>query len=104
MKPPQVCRKHHGVESEPSALTLSDVDRPFADLYNTEGDGGFPGPNFFARPVVGGHFAFLTLEKACDGKAMDGLKFLEEESSVEHLLKVETAATDMRERAAAKRG
>ncbi|KAM3419418.1 hypothetical protein BST61_g5346 [Cercospora zeina] len=43
-------------------------DRPFTDLYKTEGDGGFPGPNFFARPVVGSHFAFLTLERACQGK------------------------------------
>ena len=33
----------------------------------TEGDGGFPGPNFYARPVVGAHFAFLALERACDG-------------------------------------
>ncbi|KAI5369539.1 hypothetical protein Slin15195_G004150 [Septoria linicola] len=43
-------------------------DRPFTDLYKTEGDGGFPGPNFFARPVVGSHYAFLTLERACQGK------------------------------------
>ncbi|CAK3896360.1 glutaminase A L-glutamine amidohydrolase [Lecanosticta acicola] len=43
-------------------------DRPFTDLYETEGGGGFPGPNFFARPVVGSHFAFLTLERACGGK------------------------------------
>jgi len=54
------------------------TDRPFTDLYRTEGRGGFPGPNFFARPVVGAHFAFLTLERACGGKAMDGLKFLDE--------------------------
>ena len=54
------------------------VDRPFTDLHNTEGDGGFPGPNFFARPVVGGHFAFLTLGRACGGKAMEGLAFLDE--------------------------
>jgi hypothetical protein len=40
-------------------------DRPFTDLYKTEEDGGFPGPNFFARPVVGSHFAFLTMERAC---------------------------------------
>lgn len=52
-------------------------DRPFTDLHNTEGDGGFPGPNFFARPVVGGHFAFLTLGRACGGSAMQGLAFLE---------------------------
>ncbi|KAM5451018.1 hypothetical protein MaudCBS49596_004129 [Microsporum audouinii] len=53
------------------------TDHPLTDLYNTEGDGGYPGPNFFARPVVGGHFAFLALEKACNGKATEGLKFLE---------------------------
>ncbi|KFY17183.1 hypothetical protein V492_00832, partial [Pseudogymnoascus sp. VKM F-4246] len=41
------------------------TDRPLTDLYETEGEGGFPGPHFFARPVVGGHFAFLALERAC---------------------------------------
>ncbi|KAI3241083.1 hypothetical protein DTO012A7_2782 [Penicillium roqueforti] len=54
------------------------TDRPLTDLHNTEGDGGFPGPNFFARPVIGGHFAFLALERACGGKAMPGLSFLDE--------------------------
>ncbi|KAL8931155.1 MAG: hypothetical protein Q9211_007190, partial [Gyalolechia sp. 1 TL-2023] len=54
------------------------TDRPFTDLHMTEGRGGFPGPNFFARPVIGGHFAFLTLKEACGGKAMDGLKFLDD--------------------------
>lgn len=54
------------------------TDKPFTDLYRTEGKGGFPGPTFFARPVVGGHFAFLALERACGGKAMDGLAFLDE--------------------------
>ena len=53
------------------------IDRPFTDLHNTEGHGGFPGPNFFARPVIGGHFAFLTLERACGGEAMRGLEFLD---------------------------
>lgn len=43
----------------------TETDRPLADLHDTEHNGGFPGPNFFARPVIGGHFAFLTLEKAC---------------------------------------
>ena len=47
------------------------------DLHDTEGTGGFPGINFLARPVVGGHFAFLTLERACGGKAMAGLDFLD---------------------------
>lgn len=46
------------------------TDRPLTDLYRTEGNGGFPGPNFFARPVVGSHFAFLALERACGGKGM----------------------------------
>jgi hypothetical protein len=50
-------------------------DRAFTDLYKTEGDGGFPGPNFFARPVVGSHFAFLTLERACSGKAAEAFKY-----------------------------
>lgn len=54
------------------------TDRPFADLHNTEGKGGFPGPNFFARPVVGGHFAFLALRRACGGRAMEGLRFLDD--------------------------
>jgi hypothetical protein len=55
------------------ALWLNETvtDRPFTDLYVTEGEGGFPGPWFFARPVVGGHFAFLTLERAC-GKGGGG--------------------------------
>jgi hypothetical protein len=59
------------------ALWLNETatDRPFTDLYNTEGDGGFPGPYFFARPVVGGHFAFLTLERACGGLGLKAFDF-----------------------------
>jgi hypothetical protein len=59
------------------ALWLNETvtDRPFTDLYNTEGDGGFPGPWFFARPVVGGHFAFLTLERACGGMVKGAFDF-----------------------------
>ena len=53
------------------------TDRPFTDLFTTEGKGEFPGPNFFARPVVGAHYAFLTLERACGGNAMEGLQFLD---------------------------
>ncbi|OJJ39227.1 hypothetical protein ASPWEDRAFT_49265 [Aspergillus wentii DTO 134E9] len=52
------------------------IDRPLTDLHETEGDGGYPHPDFFARPVVGGHFAFLALERACGGRAMEGLEFL----------------------------
>ncbi|KAJ5174657.1 glutaminase [Penicillium canariense] len=54
------------------------TDRPFTDLHNTEGDGNFPGPTFFARPVIGGHFAFLALERACGGRAMPGLSFVDD--------------------------
>lgn len=59
------------------------------DLYDTEGTGGFPRGDdqntitFKARPVVGGHFSFLALERACGGKAMDGLKFLDEREEQE---------------------
>lgn len=45
------------------------TDRPLTDLYKTEEDGGFPGNRFTARPVVGSHFAFLTLERVCGGRA-----------------------------------
>ncbi|KAL8677392.1 MAG: hypothetical protein Q9224_007199 [Gallowayella concinna] len=55
------------------------TDRPFTDLYETEGTGGWPGAHFMARPVTGGHFAFLTLDKACGGKAMGGLSFLDDD-------------------------
>lgn len=70
------------------------TDRPFTDLYKTEGDGGFPGPNFFARPVIGGHFAFLTLERACGGKAMDGLKFLDEAVDAQDADRAKVAAQE----------
>ncbi|EEP82641.1 conserved hypothetical protein [Uncinocarpus reesii 1704] len=73
--------RHEILESVALWLNETATDRPMTDLYKTEGDGGFPGPNFFARPVVGGHFAFLALERACRGKAMDGLKFLNEGAS-----------------------
>lgn len=58
------------------ALWLNETatDRAFTDLYETEGDGGFPGPYFFARPVVGSVFAFLTLERACGGQGKEALK------------------------------
>jgi hypothetical protein len=55
------------------------TDRPLTDLHDTEGNGGYPGITFFARPVVGGHFSFLALQQACNRRAMDGLAFLEEE-------------------------
>ncbi|CAG7938923.1 unnamed protein product [Penicillium nalgiovense] len=66
------------LESVAQWVNETSTDRPFTDLHNTEGDGGFPGPNFFARPVIGGHFAFLALERACGGKAMPGLSFLDD--------------------------
>ena len=59
-------------------LNETSTDRPLTDLHDTEGDGGFLGAYFMARPVVGGHFAFLTLARACGGDAERGLAFLEE--------------------------
>jgi hypothetical protein len=61
---------------------------PLTDLYDTEGDGGFPGIAFKARPVVGGHFAFLALERACGGKAVAALSFLDDEEpkDLKHLI------------------
>ncbi|KAK3944176.1 hypothetical protein QBC46DRAFT_305961 [Diplogelasinospora grovesii] len=63
-----------------SWVNETSTDRPLTDLYDTEGNGGYPGFYFMARPVVGGHFAFLALERACGGKAMESLKFLDEMS------------------------
>lgn len=37
------------------------TDLPLTDLYRTEGDGGWPGPHFKARPVVGSFFAPLVV-------------------------------------------
>ena len=46
-----------------------------------------------ARPVVGGHFASLALERACGGKAVEALRFLDEKPpaaiDVERVLQVE---------------
>jgi hypothetical protein len=56
------------------------TDRPFTDLYDTEGQGDFSPVRFMARPVVGGHFARLVLERACGGRAIDGLEFLDHDS------------------------
>lgn len=67
------------LQTEAKWLNETVTDRPLTDLHDTEGDGNFLGAYFMARPVIGGHFAFLTLERACGGKAMEGLKFLEKE-------------------------
>ena len=58
----------------------TNTDRPLTDVHNTEGQGEFQCAYFIARPAVGGHFAWLALERACGGKAMDGLSFLEEDN------------------------
>ncbi|EAU35062.1 conserved hypothetical protein [Aspergillus terreus NIH2624] len=68
------------------------TDLPFTDLHNTEGKGEFPGPNFYARPVVGGHFAFLALERACGGRAMKGLSFLDGHDASDSSVSAETIA------------
>ncbi|KAI9689685.1 MAG: hypothetical protein M1820_010085 [Bogoriella megaspora] len=49
-------------------LNETETDRPFTDLYETGGKGGWPGPRFKARPVIGAHFASLALERSCQGK------------------------------------
>ncbi|KAI9837441.1 MAG: hypothetical protein M1837_002963, partial [Sclerophora amabilis] len=64
-------------------INETSTDRPFTDLYETEGTGGFPGLAFKARPVVGAHFSFLALERACGGKATEGLSFLNLENAEE---------------------
>lgn len=59
-------------------------DNPFTDLYDTNNEGGYPGGLAFkARPVVGGHFAFLALERACGGQASEALNFLNLEEPVD---------------------
>ncbi|KAK5728151.1 hypothetical protein LTR17_012160 [Elasticomyces elasticus] len=50
------------------------TDRPLTDLYQTEGKGGFPGPDFFARPVVGSFFSGLALGRACGGRGDDAFR------------------------------
>ncbi|OJJ51628.1 hypothetical protein ASPZODRAFT_88215 [Penicilliopsis zonata CBS 506.65] len=67
------------LESVATWVNETVTNRPLTDLHDTEGKGGYPGVTFFARPVVGGHFAFLALQRACDGKAMRGLSFLNDE-------------------------
>jgi len=53
----------------------TDTDRPMTDLYETEGKGGFPGPNFFARPVVGSLFSGLALGRACGGRGGEAFEY-----------------------------
>ncbi|KAJ4389168.1 hypothetical protein N0V93_006631 [Gnomoniopsis smithogilvyi] len=65
-------------------LNETATDNPFTDLYDTTNEGGYPdGLAFKARPVVGGHFAFLALERACGGKASEALRFLDFEEPAE---------------------
>ncbi|KHJ32921.1 putative glutaminase a [Erysiphe necator] len=66
------------VQSVALWVNETSTDLPLTDLYDTEGSGGYPGFLFKARPVVGGHFAFLALERACEGKAVHALKFLDD--------------------------
>ncbi len=68
------------LEASAKWVNETSTDRPMTDLYDTEGDGGFLGAYFMARPVIGGHFAFLTLEKACGGQAVNALRFLNEQN------------------------
>ncbi|KAK3105536.1 hypothetical protein LTR53_018243, partial [Teratosphaeriaceae sp. CCFEE 6253] len=65
------------LESVAKWLNETVTDRPFTDLYKTEERGGFPVPDFFARPVVGSHFAFLALERACGGSGAKAFAYEE---------------------------
>lgn len=59
-------------------LNKTNTDLPFTDLFESEGNGEFgAGNRFAARPVVGSHFARLALERACGGKAVEGLTALD---------------------------
>ncbi|ODA78533.1 hypothetical protein RJ55_05914 [Drechmeria coniospora] len=75
-------RKTRNAIVESVALWVNETvtDGPLTDLYDTEGDGNFSPIRFMARPVVGGHFARLALERACEGKATTALAFLDEGS------------------------
>lgn len=44
-----------------------------------------------ARPVVGGHFAFLALERACGGKAVEALRFMDEEPAAKKMVDIDEA-------------
>ncbi|KEY65779.1 hypothetical protein S7711_11302 [Stachybotrys chartarum IBT 7711] len=74
------------------------TDRPFTDLYDTEGSGNFSPVKFMARPVVGGHFARLALEKACGGKAVEGLEFLDQEEDDSAVDVTQSLAADVGEK------
>lgn len=63
--------------------SFCELDRPLTDLHETEGTGGFPPVIYMARPVVGGHFSILALERACGGNALAGLEFLDVEETTE---------------------
>ncbi|POS84212.1 DUF1793-domain-containing protein, partial [Erysiphe pulchra] len=67
------------VQSVALWVNETSTDLPLTDLYDTEGTGGYPGFSFKARPVVGGHFAFLALERACEGNAIQALSFLDDD-------------------------
>ncbi|KAL4924319.1 putative glutaminase [Aspergillus undulatus] len=69
------------LESVAKWVNETSTHLPFTDLHDTEGTGHFPNPTFYARPVIGGHFAFLALQRACGGNAMEGLRFLDEDAA-----------------------
>ncbi|RPA80187.1 DUF1793-domain-containing protein [Ascobolus immersus RN42] len=75
-------------------LNMTPVDLPFTDLYDTE-SGRFPGINFKARPVVGGHFSVLVLEGACGGEGLREIqRFYEDEDEGEEKVDVKKSLED----------
>ncbi|KAL9028936.1 MAG: hypothetical protein Q9196_002764 [Gyalolechia fulgens] len=59
-----------------SWLNVTSTDKPFTDLLETLGEGGYPvSPDpvtFIARPVAGGHFSLLALAKSRAVRRMMG--------------------------------
>ncbi|TGZ83980.1 DUF1793-domain-containing protein [Ascodesmis nigricans] len=68
------------VEAMGKWLNETLIDRPFTDIYDTEGK-WWSGIYFMARPVVGGHFSILALDQSCGGKGFDKLKEIFEDTN-----------------------
>ena len=75
------------LQAHASWVNEKSTDKPMADLHDTEGTGGFPGLNIIVKPVIGGHFAPLALNRACGAKAAKGLKWLDNEKIMTSLEK-----------------
>lgn len=60
-------------------INETNSDLPLIDIFDTEPPGGFGDMiRFIARPVQGSLFSRLVLERACEGRALKGMQFLED--------------------------